>query len=62
MIDVPLSWLSTITDNGLYLEQVYKDQDPNFFIEKGIKIGTARQVVEDTQCWEDSVIPIGEVN
>lgn len=28
-------------ENGLDLEQVYKDQDPNFFFEKGIKIGIA---------------------
>lgn len=25
-------------ENGLDLEQVYKDQDPNLFIEKGNKI------------------------
>jgi hypothetical protein len=24
-------------ENGLDLEQVYRDQDPHFFIEKGIK-------------------------
>ncbi|OQD90179.1 hypothetical protein PENVUL_c308G06436, partial [Penicillium vulpinum] len=29
-------------DNGLDLEQVYKDQDPEFFIGRGIKIGIAR--------------------
>lgn len=26
-----------ILEDGLDLEQVYKDQDPDFFIEKGIK-------------------------
>jgi hypothetical protein len=34
-------------DNSLDLEQVYKDQDPEFFIEKGIKIGITRRFVED---------------
>ena len=34
-------------NNGLDLEHVYKDQDPQSFIGKGIKIGVAR--VEDTR-------------
>lgn len=33
-------------ENGLDLEQVYKDQDPEF-ISKGIKMGIARRFVED---------------
>ncbi|KAJ5630925.1 uncharacterized protein N7484_011025 [Penicillium longicatenatum] len=52
-------------ENGLDLEQVYKDQDPNFFISKGIKIGIARQIVEDIRCWVDNVkrvIPICEID
>jgi hypothetical protein len=32
-------------DNGLDLEQVYKDQDPEFFIGKGIKIGCSLESV-----------------
>ncbi|KAJ5294901.1 hypothetical protein N7508_009722 [Penicillium antarcticum] len=28
-------------ENGLDLEQAYKDQDPNLFIVKGMKIGIA---------------------
>jgi hypothetical protein len=34
-------------ENGLDLKQVYKDQDPEFFIGKGIKMGIARRFVED---------------
>lgn len=34
-------------ENGLDLEQVYKDQDPKFFIERGIKVGIARRFVEN---------------
>lgn len=48
-------------DNGLDLEQVYKDQDPKFFVEKGIKIGIARRFVEDIGKWAEQVkkaIPI----
>ncbi|KAJ5993438.1 hypothetical protein N7451_009162 [Penicillium sp. IBT 35674x] len=36
---------------GLDLEQVYQDQDPNFFIEKGINLGVARRFVEDIGKW-----------
>ena len=51
-------------DNGLDLEQVYKDQDPDFFIEKGIKIGIARRFVADIGKWAEQVkkaIPIYEI-
>ncbi|KAJ5718818.1 uncharacterized protein N7483_009900 [Penicillium malachiteum] len=51
-------------DHGLDLEQVYKDQDPNFFIEKGIKIGIARRFVEDIGKWAEKVkkvMPVYEV-
>ncbi|KAJ5820548.1 hypothetical protein N7474_006139 [Penicillium riverlandense] len=34
-------------EDGLNLEQVYKDQDPEFFIGKGIKKGIARRFVQD---------------
>lgn len=50
-------------ENGLDLEQVYKDQDPNFFIEKGIKIGIARRFVEDIGKWVKNVkaMPVYEI-
>ncbi|CAG8192768.1 unnamed protein product [Penicillium nalgiovense] len=42
-------------ENGLDLDQVYRDQDPHFFIENGIKIGIARRFVEDIEKWVESV-------
>lgn len=42
-------------ENGLDLEQVYKDQGPKFFIEKGVKIGIARRFVEDIGKWVKNV-------
>ncbi|CAI7627778.1 unnamed protein product [Penicillium glandicola] len=51
-------------ENGLDLEQVHKDQDPEFFIGKGIKMGIARRFVEDIQRWVENVkkaIPIYEI-
>lgn len=38
-------------EDGLDLEQVYKDQDPEFFVRKGIKKGIARRFVEDVPGW-----------
>ncbi|KJF60892.1 uncharacterized protein CIMG_13306 [Coccidioides immitis RS] len=37
--------------NGLDLEQVYKYQDPEFFIEHGVKIGISRRFVNDISTW-----------
>ncbi|KAI3097654.1 hypothetical protein CBS147333_9296 [Penicillium roqueforti] len=51
-------------EDGLDLEQVYKDQDPGFFIGKGIKMGIARRFVEDIRRWVENVkkaIPIHEI-
>lgn len=51
-------------EHGLDLEQVYKDQDPNFFIEKGIKLGVDRPFVEDTGKWVKKVkkaMPVYEI-
>jgi hypothetical protein len=38
-------------ENGLDLVQVYKDQDPDFFIKHGVKIGIARHFVDDISVW-----------
>ena len=38
---------NVMLEDGLDLEQVYKDQDPEFFISKGINRGIARRFVED---------------
>lgn len=32
-------------EDGLDLEQVYKDQDPDFFIKQGVKRGIARRFI-----------------
>ena len=51
-------------ENGLDLEQVYKDQDPGFFIGKGTKMGIARCFVEDIRGWVENVkkaVPIYEI-
>jgi hypothetical protein len=37
--------------DGLDLEQVYEDQDPGFFIRKGVKLGVARRLVHDIEGW-----------
>jgi len=38
-------------DDGLDLEQIYEDQDPGFFIRKGVKRGVARHFVADIERW-----------
>jgi hypothetical protein len=51
-------------EHGLDLEHVYKDQDPSFFIEKGIKIGVSRRFVEDIGKWVKNVkkmVPVYEI-
>ena len=46
---------NVMLENDLDLEQVYKDQDPEFFIDKGIKMGIARRFVEEIRRWVESV-------
>jgi hypothetical protein len=48
--------------NGLDLEQVYKDQDPDFFIKNGIKIGIARRFVSDITEWLEQRVEILDHN
>lgn len=51
-------------ENGLRFEQVYKDQDPGFFIGKGTKMGIAQRFVEDIRGWVENVkkaMPIYEI-
>jgi hypothetical protein len=38
-------------EDGLDLEQVYVDQDPDFFIKHGVKRGIARRFVSDIKDW-----------
>ena len=37
--------------SGLDLKRIYEDQDPSFFIDKGIVVGVARQFVRDIGQW-----------
>lgn len=53
----------TLSD-GFDFEHIYKDQDPKFFVGKGIKPGIARRFVEDIRDWVENVkkgIPVVEV-
>lgn len=53
----------TLSD-GFDLEHIYKDQNPEFFVGKGIKPGIARSFVENIRDWVENVkkgIPVLEV-
>ncbi|CAG8198344.1 unnamed protein product [Penicillium salamii] len=53
----------TLSD-GFDLEHIYKDQNPGFFVDKGVKPGTARIFVENIRDWAESVkkaMPVLEV-
>ncbi|KAL4405406.1 hypothetical protein CABS03_13588 [Colletotrichum abscissum] len=41
-------------DHGLDLEQVHQDQEPDFFIEQGVKVGVARRFVRDIGKWVEA--------
>ncbi|EPS32152.1 hypothetical protein PDE_07112 [Penicillium oxalicum 114-2] len=38
-------------ENCLDFMQIYKDQDPGFFIKHGVKVGAARRFVRDIGLW-----------
>ena len=38
-------------ENCLDLMQVYEDQDPDFFVKRGVKVGAARRFVRDIGHW-----------
>ncbi|CAG5189807.1 uncharacterized protein ALTATR162_LOCUS12088 [Alternaria atra] len=38
-------------EHGLDLQQLHDDQDPDFFISRGIKIGVARRFLRDIEYW-----------
>lgn len=53
----------TLSD-GFDLEHIYKDQNPEFFVGKGIKPGIARTFVENIRDWVENVkkaAPVVEV-
>lgn len=41
-------------DEGLDLEQIDEDKDPEYFRKRGIKWGIARRFVKDIRYWADS--------
>jgi hypothetical protein len=43
---------ATLRD-GLDLEQVFEDQDADFFIQSGVKRGVARRFVRDIEVWAE---------
>jgi hypothetical protein len=38
-------------ENCLNLKQIYEDQDPDFFVKQGVKVGVARRFVSDISHW-----------
>ncbi|CAI7672859.1 unnamed protein product [Penicillium discolor] len=42
--------------DGFELEHIYKDQNPQFFVGKGVKPGIARSFVENIRAWAENVI------
>ncbi|KAJ5819453.1 hypothetical protein N7474_005044 [Penicillium riverlandense] len=53
----------TLSD-GFDLEHIYKDQNTEFFVAKGIKPGIARSFVENIRDWVENVkkaVPIVDV-
>ena len=37
-------------ENCLNLKQIDKDQDPEFFVKRGVKVGAARRFVSEIRC------------
>ncbi|KAJ5301622.1 hypothetical protein N7508_006485 [Penicillium antarcticum] len=48
--------------NGLDLQLIYEDQNPSFFIDKGIVVGIARQFVRDIVKWVRSMRIISSID
>ena len=38
-------------ENCLDLKQIDKDQDFNYFVKEGVKVGVARRFVSEIRCW-----------
>jgi len=41
--------------NGFDLNQIHEDQDPDFFIQHGVKVGVARRFVSDIRNWVEQL-------
>jgi len=49
-------------EHGLDLQQLHDDQDPDFFILRGIKIGVARRFIRDIEHWvQQQVAATGQI-
>ncbi|CAN9251087.1 unnamed protein product [Alternaria alternata] len=50
-------------EHGLDLQQLHDDQDPDFFISRGIKIGVARRFIRDIEYWvQQQVAATGQIS
>jgi hypothetical protein len=49
-------------NQGLDLQQLYDDQDPDFFIKQDIKVGIARRVISDIGYWVEQQLRSGARN
>jgi hypothetical protein len=45
-------------EHGFDLQQLYDDQDPDFFISRGIKLGVARRFIRDISYWVQQQIGV----
>jgi hypothetical protein len=51
----------TALEHGLDLQQLYDDQDADFFISRGIKLGVARRFIRDIAYWVQQQMAAGDV-
>jgi hypothetical protein len=49
-------------DQGLDLQQLYDDQDPDFFIKQDVKVGIARRFIRDIGYWVEQQLESGVRN
>ena len=46
-------------EHGFDLQQLHGDQDPDFFISRGIKLGVARRFIRDIKYWVEQQVAAG---
>lgn len=46
-------------EHGFDLQQLHDDQDPDFFISRGIKLGVARRFIRDIKYWVEQQVAAG---
>ena len=47
--------------DGLDLEQIYEEQDPDFFIRQGVKRGITHRFVHDIKVWVERYCTVEEL-